>query len=285
MSNIDFEHDGLVATIVLNRPEKLNTITPQMTRDLNELIKTCNDDVNIRVLILTGAGEKSFCAGSDVNKLDTYRSDWEFRNRLDYCDAIRSIRKPVIAAINGYAYGGGLELCLNSDIRIASQTASFCAAEIKLGWIGGGGVSFYLTQNIGASNAAKMILTGEPIDAKQALDWRLISDIYSPGELLPAAKALANKIAGTLLLQQKPQKRIFALPTDYPLRRQSIMSGICKRFAWQPKMQKKEERPSRKSVNRCSKGNSYSSSTYSPANPDSMAYPRVNSQQSLSIDH
>lgn len=196
MSNIDFEHDGLVATIVLNRPEKLNTITPQMTRDLNELIKTCNDDVNIRVLILTGAGEKSFCAGSDVNKLDTYRSDWEFRNRLDYCDAIRSIRKPVIAAINGYAYGGGLELCLNSDIRIASQTASFCAAEIKLGWIGGGGVSFYLTQNIGASNAAKMILTGEPIDAKQALDWRLISDIYSPGELLPAAKALANKIAG-----------------------------------------------------------------------------------------
>ena len=121
MSNIDFEHVGFVATIVLNRPEKLNTITPQMMKDLDGLIKTCNEEVDIRAVILTGAGDRSFCAGSDVNELETYRTDWEFRNRLDYCDAIRSIRKPVIAAVNGYAYGGGLELCLNKIHRLFSN--------------------------------------------------------------------------------------------------------------------------------------------------------------------
>lgn len=231
MSNIDFEHDEYVATITMNRPEKLNTITPQMTKDLNDLINTCNSDVNIRVVILTGAGDRSFCAGSDVTELDTYRTDWEFRNRLDYCDAIRSIRKPVIAAVNGYAYGGGLELCLSSDIRIASETASFCAAEIKLGWIGGGGVSFYLTQNIGASNAAKMILTGEPIDAKQALEWNLLSDIYSAGDLLPAAKTLAGKIAANAPIAAETAKeniraayRMFA---DEAVKYERDLQTIC----------------------------------------------------------
>jgi enoyl-CoA hydratase/carnithine racemase len=231
MSNIDFEHNGFIATIVMNRPEKLNTVTPQMTKDINELVNNCNDDVDIRVVILTGAGEKSFCAGSDVKELDTYRTDWEFRNRLDYCDAIRSIRKPVIAAINGYAYGGGLELCLSSDIRIASETASFCAAEIKLGWIGGGGVSFYLTHSIGASNAAKMILTGDPIDAKQALDWQLISDIYPPDELLPAAKALAGKIAGNAPIAAETAKEnihaAYRMSADEAVKYERDLQTIC----------------------------------------------------------
>jgi enoyl-CoA hydratase/carnithine racemase len=195
MSNIVFEYDNNIATIVLDRPAKLNTITPQMTKDLIEIAASCNDDDTIRVVILTGAGEKAFCAGSDLGELDTYDTHWRFRNRLDYCDAIRSIRKPVIAAINGYAYGGGLELSLSSDIRIASETAIFCAAEIKLGWIGGGGVSFFLTHNIGASNAARMILTGDPIDAKTAFDWKLISDTYRPDELLHNARELAEKIS------------------------------------------------------------------------------------------
>jgi enoyl-CoA hydratase/carnithine racemase len=231
MSHIDFEHDGYIATITMNRPEKLNTITPQMTRDLNDLIITCNNDVNIRVVILTGAGDRSFCAGSDVKELDTYRTDWEFRNRLDYCDAIRSIRKPVIAAVNGYAYGGGLELCLSSDIRIASETASFCAAEIKLGWIGGGGVSFYLTQNIGASNAARMILTGEPIDSKQALEWKLLSDVYPADELLPAAKTLAGKIAANAPIAAEIAKEniraAYRLSADEAVKYERDLQTIC----------------------------------------------------------
>ena len=231
MSHIDFKHDGYVATITMNRPEKLNTITPQMTRDINDLIITCNNDVNIRVIILTGAGDRSFCAGSDVTELDTYRTDWEFRNRLDYCDAIRSIKKPVIAAVNGYAYGGGLELCLSSDIRIASETASFCAAEIKLGWIGGGGVSFYLTQNIGASNAARMILTGEPIDAMQALTWNLLSDIYPADELLPAARTLAGKIAENAPIAAETAKEniraAYRMSADEAVKYERDLQTIC----------------------------------------------------------
>lgn len=231
MNNIDFEHDGYVATIRLNRPEKLNTITLQMTKDINELVTTCNNDVNIRVVILTGAGDKSFCAGSDITQLDNYATHWDFRNRLDYGDAIRSIKKPVIAAVNGYAYGGGLELCLCSDIRLAAETASFCAAEIKLGWIGGGGVSFYLTHNIGASNAAKMILTGEPIDAKQALEWQLLSDIYPQAELLPRARELADKISSNAPIAAQTAKQniqaAYRLSADEAVKYERDLQTIC----------------------------------------------------------
>lgn len=231
MSNIDFKQDGHIATITLNRPEKLNTITPQMIKDLHELVITCNADVNIRVVILTGAGDKSFCAGSDIKELDTYHSDWEFRNRLDYCDAIRSIRKPVIAAINGYAYGGGLELSLSSDIRIASDNASFCAAEIKLGWIGGGGVSFFLTHSIGASNAAKMLLTGEPIDAKKALSWGLVSDTYAAKELLSNAKDLADKISRNAPIAAETAKvnirAAYNLTVDDAVKYERDLQTIC----------------------------------------------------------
>lgn len=231
MSNIRFECDNKIATIVLDRPAKLNTVTPQMTKDLIEIATSCNNDDAIRVVILTGAGEKAFCAGSDLGELDTYNTHWQFRNRLDYCDAIRSIRKPVIAAINGYAYGGGLELCLSSDIRIASETASFCAAEIKLGWIGGGGVSFFLTHNIGASNAARMILTGDPIDAKTAFEWRLISGIYQPGELLHNARELAEKISRNAPIAAQIAKdnirAAYRLSADEAVKYERDLQTIC----------------------------------------------------------
>lgn len=231
MGNIDFEHEGFVATITINRPEKLNTITPQMAKDINEIVGACNSDPGIRIVILTGAGDRAFCAGSDVTELDTYQSDWEFRNRLDYCDAIRSIRRPVIAAVNGYAYGGGLELSLTSDIRLASESASFCAAEIKLGWIGGGGVSFYLVQNIGSSNAAKMILTGDPIDAIQALEWKLLSDVYPADELLGAAKALAVKIAENAPIAAETAKEniraAYRMSADEAVKYERDLQTIC----------------------------------------------------------
>lgn len=231
MNNIVFEYDNNIAMIVLDRPAKLNTITPQMTKDLIEIAATCNDDDKIRVVILTGAGDKSFCAGSDIGELDTYQTHWAFRNRLDYCDAIRSIRKPVIAAVNGYAYGGGLELSLSSDIRIASETASFCAAEITLGWIGGGGVSFFLTHNIGASNAAKMILTGDPIDAATALEWKLLSGIYRPDELLGQARELADRIAGNAPIAAQIAKEnlraAYRLSVDEAVKYERDLQTIC----------------------------------------------------------
>src|SRR5262249_26719045 len=126
-TDVLFDIAGPVATMTLNRPAKLNAVTPRMTDAIRGHADRINADSGIRVVVLTGAGEKAFCAGSDVTELDAYDTAWEFRGRPDYCDAIRSIRKPVIAAVNGYAYGGGLELAMSADIRLASQTATFAA--------------------------------------------------------------------------------------------------------------------------------------------------------------
>jgi enoyl-CoA hydratase/carnithine racemase len=192
---IRFDQDGQVGVLTLDRPAKLNAATRGMSTELLELIPRIDEDPSIRAVVLTGAGERSFSVGSDVGELDAYDGPWDFRNRRDYCDALRSLRTPVIAAINGYAYGGGLELALSCDIRLAASTASFAAAEIKLGWIGGGGVTALLAASVPASDVAMMLLTGDPIDAAEALRIGLISRALSADELLPAATELARRIA------------------------------------------------------------------------------------------
>jgi enoyl-CoA hydratase/carnithine racemase len=192
---IDCEIDEAVALVTINRPAKLNSVTQQMSDRLVEVIESLNDDDTVRVVILTGAGERSFCAGSDIRTLDKYATPWDFRNRTDYCDAIRACRKPVIAAVNGYAFGGGLETALSCDIRLSSSTATFAAPEITLGWIGGGGMSAFLAASIGPSNAAVMLMTGQPIDADTALRWGLVSEVVEPEALLARARELARVIA------------------------------------------------------------------------------------------
>ena len=176
-SDVRFSIEDRIATIVLNRPQKLNAVTPEMADAIVALIDRCNRDDGVRCVIVTGAGERSFCAGSDIGELDRYDTPWNFRNRPDYCDAVRRLLKPSIAAINGYAFGGGLETALSCDIRIAATTAQFAAPEIKLGWIGGGGMAVFLAHSIGPSNAALMIMSGDPIPAEQALAWGLVSAV------------------------------------------------------------------------------------------------------------
>ncbi len=192
--HFDVDADG-VGMITLRRPEKLNAVTRAMSAELFAIVRRVADDPTVRVLVVTGSGERSFCVGSDIGEVEAYPSPWEFRNRRDYCDALRALRVPVIAAINGYAYGGGLELALSSDIRIASTTAAFAAAEIKLGWIGGGGVTALLSASLSASDAAVMLLTGDPIDAAEALRCGLVSRLVHPADLLGAATTLARTIA------------------------------------------------------------------------------------------
>ncbi|MFB2555716.1 enoyl-CoA hydratase/isomerase family protein [Herbiconiux liangxiaofengii] len=184
-----------VAVVTLNRPAKLNSVTQQMSDALVEIADWANRSDDVRVVVLTGAGERAFCAGSDIRSLDAYATPWDFRNRDDYCDALRLLQKPVIAAVNGYAFGGGLETALTCDIRLASTTASFAAPEIKLGWIGGGGMSTFLAHSIGASNAALMLMTGDPIDAERALAWGLVSELVEPSALLDRAVELGRTIA------------------------------------------------------------------------------------------
>jgi enoyl-CoA hydratase/carnithine racemase len=193
--NIIVERDGAVGTITINRPEKLNAMTPAMADTLVAAVENFNDDNEIRCVILTGAGERAFCAGSDIRVLDDYETPWDFRNRPDYCDAIRALRKPSIAAVNGYAFGGGLETAMACDIRLAAENASFSAPEIKLGWIGGGGMAVNLAHAVGPSNAALMIMTGDPIDASTAERWGLVSRVVPQAELLAEAKKIAGAIA------------------------------------------------------------------------------------------
>jgi enoyl-CoA hydratase/carnithine racemase len=230
-SDVLLDVEGPVATLTLNRPKKLNAVTPQMTAAIRAHASRINDDGEIRAAILTGAGEKAFCAGSDVSELSSYGTAWEFRGRPDYCDAVRSIRKPVIAAINGYAYGGGLELAMSADIRLASRTASFAAPEIKLGWVGGGGMSAFLTLTAGASNAALMLYTGDPVDAATAMSWGLVSRALEPGDLMPAAHELASRIAQRPPIAAQTAKlnmrAAHAMPLENAIQYERDLQTIC----------------------------------------------------------
>ncbi|MCR4282954.1 MAG: enoyl-CoA hydratase/isomerase family protein [Bauldia sp.] len=229
--DIAFAIDGHVATITLNRPQKLNAVTPEMAEAIVAHVEHCNTSDAIRCVIVTGAGEKSFCAGSDIRELDRYDTPWNFRNRPDYCDAIRKLLKPSIAAINGYAFGGGLETAMSCDIRIASSNAQFAAPEIKLGWIGGGGMTTFLAHSVGPSNAALMIMTGDPIPADTALAWGLVSEVVAPGELLARAKAIAASIASRAPIAAETAKlnlkAAFAMPQDKAIEYERDLQTIC----------------------------------------------------------
>jgi enoyl-CoA hydratase/carnithine racemase len=194
MKFIQFSVVDQVATITLSRPDKLNAVCLAMTGEIRSVATEINENDNIRSVILTGDG-MAFCAGSDISEMDHYPTPWAFKNRSHYCDQIRGIRKPVIAAINGLAFGGGLEMAMNCDIRIASTNARFAATEITLGLNGGGGMSAFLTRSIGPSNAALMILSGDPIDAMTAVRWGLVTETVNSDDLLPLAYEVANRIA------------------------------------------------------------------------------------------
>lgn len=186
--------ENRIATITYNRPDKLNAMTPEMAELMWDAVRHINADDEVRAVILTGTG-KAFCAGSDISDLDRYATPWDFRNRPEYCDALRALQKPSIAAINGYAMGGGLEMALSCDIRIAAETAKLAAPEIKLGWIGGGGMTALLAHSIGPSNAAMMVMTGDPVLADQALAWGLVSEVTAPNALMTRATEIAGTIS------------------------------------------------------------------------------------------
>ncbi len=192
-ADLQYSREGAIAEITLNRPKKLNTVTPEMGKQLMKIANDINDDDAIRVVILTGVGEV-FSAGSDVKVLDEYGTNWQLRNRKDYGRAIWSIRKPVIASIRGYAVGGGLELALSSDIRIASKTARFGAGEVKLGWLGGAGSTQLLPRLVGYGKALQFLLTGDLMGAEEAHRMGLVQELVEDGELDTFVRDLANRI-------------------------------------------------------------------------------------------
>ncbi len=226
-----FEVDEHIAVITLNRPNKLNAVTPEMADAVVVAVKECNDSDTIRCVVVTGAGDRAFCAGSDIGELDTYETPWEFRNRPDYCDAIRDLLKPSIAAVNGYCFGGGLETAMSCDIRLASENAQFAAPEIKLGWVGGGGMATYLAHSIGPSNAAMMIMTGDPVPAERALSWNLVSEVVAQDELAARARAIASVIASRAPIAAETAKlnlkAAFSMPLEKSIEYERDLQTIC----------------------------------------------------------
>jgi enoyl-CoA hydratase/carnithine racemase len=192
---VRFQKDGAIATITINRPDKLNTVTAAMGNALFSIGDEINQDDEIRVVIVTGVGDRAFSAGSDVKTLDAYGTNWQMRNRRDYNRALWLIRKPMIAAVRGYCIGGGLEIALNCDIRIATPSARFGAGEIKLGWHGGAGNTQLLPRLVGYGKALQMLLTGELIDAAEAHRTGLVQEVVAEDQLEATVNTLATQIA------------------------------------------------------------------------------------------
>jgi enoyl-CoA hydratase/carnithine racemase len=213
--------DEHVATITIDREAKLNAMTVAMDRRMNELVYELNQDYDVRAVVLTGTGSRAFCVGSDINDLDEYGSNWEYRNRFDarkdYARAIWLLRVPVIAAIRGYCIGGGLEMACASDIRVASPSSSFGAGEIRWGWHGGSGATQLLTRAVGPGQASRMLLTGERIPADEALRVGLVQELRPDEEVLPAAQALASSIAALAPVAIQRTKYMIRMVDNVPL--------------------------------------------------------------------
>jgi enoyl-CoA hydratase/carnithine racemase len=185
--------------LTIDRPAKLNAMTVAMDREMNERVYDINNDDAVRAVLLSGAGDRAFCAGSDITDLDGYGTNWQYRNRFDarkdYARAVWQIRKPVVAAIHGYCIGGGLEMACASDVRIASPDATFAAGEINWGWHGGSGATQLLTRAVGPGHASRMLLTGDRIDADTAVRIGLVQELVPRTSLLDTALGLARTIA------------------------------------------------------------------------------------------
>ena len=189
---------GKIAFLYLNRPEKFNALNISLLNKINSALKAISKDDKIRVIILTGIGEKAFAAGADISEFSEFKSkeamELSKKGKEKVFDFIEDFSKPVIAAINGYALGGGLELALSCDIRIASKNALMGFPEASLGTIPGYGGTYRLAEIAGKGIAKEMILTSRKISAKEALEIGLISQLTEENELLDKAIEVANQI-------------------------------------------------------------------------------------------
>ncbi len=192
-----FESKDGIGYVTINRPEKLNALNSQAKQELLRAFEAIKHDADTHVVILTGSGEKSFVAGTDIGELTELNGESGKLFALggqEVFDRIENLGKPVIAAVNGYALGGGCELALACHIRIASENAKFGQPEVNLGIIPGYGGTQRLARLIGKGRAMEMILTGDQIDAQEALRIGLVNKVVPLTELMKTAEAVAQKI-------------------------------------------------------------------------------------------
>ena len=219
-SLIATERKGSVEIIRLNRPEKFNALSREMIFALSDTFKNLENDIELRAVILTAAGDHAFCAGTDISELvELEPGDAEAVSKRgqSLCNQIESFPVPVIAAINGIAAGGGCELALACHLRVASSGASFSLPETKLGIIPAYGGTQRLARAIGSGRAVEMMLTGKTVGAEEALQSGLVNRLATAGELLVEAESLANEIAQLAPLAIRACLKAVTQGIDLPL--------------------------------------------------------------------
>ncbi|MFH2143388.1 MAG: enoyl-CoA hydratase-related protein [Bacteroidota bacterium] len=190
------KYEGIV-TIYINRPEQHNALNRIVEEELKNVINDAYSDDSIRGIIITGSGEKSFVAGGDIKEFSSYSPEQISKmgeNGQKLMNIIENCPKPIIAAVNGYAYGGGCELAMSCHIRVASENATFSQPEVNLGFIPGYGGTQRLIQIIGKTKAFELLLTGDIITAEEAMNLNLVNYVTSKEELISQCKKILRKI-------------------------------------------------------------------------------------------
>lgn len=238
-SSVVMAVDGRVATVTINRPDKLNALNEATRAELCTIMARLTDDAGVRVVILTGAGEKAFVAGADIGEFAgrTPVVQHGVMSGTNVFDAVERLPKPIIAAINGYCLGGGCELAMACDIRIASDKARLGQPEVKLGILPGGGGTQRLPRLVGLGNAYRLLYTGEMIGAAEALRIGLVDEVVPGVELGERVRALAQTVAGMSpvalrYIKEAVQASVRA-PLDEGLRLERTLFGLA--FASQDK--------------------------------------------------
>ena len=220
-----------IAEIVLNRPQKHNAMTQEMAANLQTICSTIDRDDSVRVVLLKGAGDRAFSSGSDLNSLAEYPSAWAFRNRVVYENVIRNIKKPVIAALKGWVLGGGGEMALAADIRVAGRSIKFGFPEVIRGWVGGGGGSQMLPRLVGYGQAMRLLLTGDTIDADEAYRLGIVEFLVDDAEVEPTARKICQQIAGFSPVACQSVKAAVRMALsaglDVGLRYENEMNTLC----------------------------------------------------------
>ncbi len=232
--NLLYEKRDRIGFITFNRPKVLNALNRKTMEELRDVLIASRDDDEVRAVILTGAGEKSFVAGADIGELAVQtpvsgKETAEFGQSVLHL--LETIGKPSIAAINGFALGGGCEVALACSMRLAARTAKLGQPEVKLGIMTGYGGSQRLTRLCGKGIAHEICLTGEMISADEALRIGLVNHVYEPGELLAAAEALAKKIIANAPISVKFTMEAIERGTEMPLEEgqylETALFGLC----------------------------------------------------------
>lgn len=226
------EQDG-VATLTFNRPKVLNALSPRTFEELDDVVARVERDRGVRALVLTGAGDKAFIAGADISEFEGRTPMDQFRvmaGRTIF-EAVDAFPKPVIAALNGFALGGGCELAMACDFRIAADNARLGQPEVNLGILPGGGGTQRLPRLVGTGTALKLLFTGELIDAAEALRIGLVDEVVPAAQLRERVMALAGIIAEkspvALQLIKEAVRAAVRLPLDEGLRQETALFGLA----------------------------------------------------------